>query len=171
MLSYNLIKDVSIVWGENFIKISGSNGELIKRKSDFSLAIKDSKLYVWSKEHPSKENAYLSWIHQLIIGVTKGYTQKLRLIGVGYRASIVENKLILKLGYSHEVIYAFPKEISIIPAKAKGTILLIKGFELTTVTQVAADIRNLRAPDAYKGKGIHYYNEVLKLKKGKREGK
>jgi len=110
-------------------------------------------------------------LHQLIVGVTKGYTQKLRLIGVGYRATINNNNLILKLGFSHEVVYSFPKEISIIPAKSKGTILLIKGFELTTVKQVAADIRSLRQPDAYKGKGIHYYNEILKLKKGKREGK
>jgi large subunit ribosomal protein L6 len=110
-------------------------------------------------------------LHQLIVGVTKGYTQKLRLIGVGYRATINNNNLILKLGFSHEVVYSFPKEISIIPAKAKGTILLIKGFELTTVKQVAADIRSLRQPDSYKGKGIHYYNEILKLKKGKREGK
>ncbi len=171
MLTYNLNKDVFLVWGDNFIKISGPKGEIIKRKSDFSLAIKEGKLYVWSQDHSYKENAYLSWLHQLIVGVTKGYTQKLRLIGVGYRATINNNNLILKLGFSHEVVYSFPKEISIIPAKAKGTILLIKGFELTTVKQVAADIRSLRQPDAYKGKGIHYYNEILKLKKGKREGK
>ena len=95
MLTYNLNKDVSLVWGDKFIKISGPKGEIIKRKSDFSLAIKEGKLYVWSQDHSYKENAYLSWIHQLIIGVTKGYTKKLRLIGVGYRASIVENKLIL----------------------------------------------------------------------------
>lgn len=171
MLTYNLTKDVSIVWGDDFVKISGTKGLLIKRKSDFSLAVKDSKLYLWSKDHPSKENAYLSWLHQLIVGVTKGYTQKLRLVGVGYRANIVDKKLILKLGFSHEVSYSFPDEISIIPAKAKGTILLIKGSELTQVNQVAADIRGFRKPDAYKGKGIHYYNETLKLKKGKREGK
>ena len=171
MLSYNLIKDVSITWGNDFVKIAGPKGILIKRKSDFCLAIKDEKLYVWSSEFPNKENAYLSWIHQLVVGVTKGYSKKLRLIGVGFRATVIENTLKLKLGFSHEVSYSFPKEISIIPAKAKGTILLIKGLELTQVNQIAANIRELRKPDAYKGKGIHYYNEVLKLKKGKREGK
>lgn len=171
MLSYNLIKDVSISWGDDFVRISGPKGLLFKRKSDFFLAIKDSKLYVWSTQYPNKENAYLSWIHQLIIGVTKGYTKKLKLIGVGFRASVTENTLKLKLGFSHEIEYNFPKEITIVPAKAKGTILLIKGPELTQVNQVAADIRGLRRPDAYKGKGIHYYNEILKLKKGKREGK
>jgi large subunit ribosomal protein L6 len=171
MLSYNLIKDVSITWGDDFVKIAGPKGVLLKRKSDFCLAVKDSKLFVWSSEYPHKENAYLSWLHQLIIGVTKGYTKKLRLIGVGFRATVTDNTLKLKLGFSHEVAYTFPKEITIIPAKSKGTILLIKGAELTQVNQVAADIRGLRKPDAYKGKGIHYYNEVLKLKKGKREGK
>ena len=171
MLSYNLSKDVSISWGNDFVKIAGPKGILIKRKSDFCLAIKDEKLYVWSSEYPNKENAYLSWIHQLIVGVTKGYSKKLRLIGVGFRATVLENTLKLKLGFSHEVSYSFPKEITIVPAKAKGTILLIKGVELTQVNQIAADIRGLRKPDAYKGKGIHYYNEVLKLKKGKREGK
>jgi large subunit ribosomal protein L6 len=103
--------------------------------------------------------------------VTKGYTKKLKLIGVGFRASVIENTLKLKLGFSHEIEYHFPKEITIVTAKSKGTILLIKGPELTQVNQVAADIRGLRKPDDYKGKGIHYYNEILKLKKGKREGK
>lgn len=171
MVVYKLIKNISITWGNDFIKIAGPNGILIKYKQGFSLAIKDSTLYLWSKETPEKENAYLSWIHQLIIGVTKGYIQKLRLVGVGYRANIMENKLMLKLGYSHEVIYEFPKEISIIASKAKGTVLMIKGIEVTQVNQIAADIRSLRQPDSYKGKGIHYYNEVLTLKKGKREGK
>jgi len=171
MLSYNLIKDVSISWGDNFVKISGPKGLLFKRKSDFFLAIKDSKLYVWSTQYPQNENAYLSWLHQLILGVTKGYTKKLKLIGVGFKATVIENTLKLKLGFSHEIEYTFPTEVTITPAKSKGTILLIKGPELTQVNQVAADIRRLRQPDAYKGKGIHYYNEILKLKKGKREGK
>jgi large subunit ribosomal protein L6 len=95
----------------------------------------------------------------------------LKLIGVGFKATVIENTLKLKLGFSHEIEYTFPTEVTITPATSKGTILLIKGPELTQVNQVAADIRRLRQPDAYKGKGIHYYNEILKLKKGKREGK
>jgi large subunit ribosomal protein L6 len=77
----------------------------------------------------------------------------------------------LKIGYSHEVIYPIPADVSIVCSKAKGTILLIKGVELYRVRQVAAEIRALHLPDAYKGKGIHYNKEVLRLKKGKREGK
>ncbi len=110
-------------------------------------------------------------LEQLCIGVTKGFKQKLKLVGVGYRAALVENQLVLKLGYSHEVRYSIPKDITITPSKNKGVLLLVQGIELDRVKQVAVEIRRFREPDAYKGKGIHYYREVLRLKKGKREGK
>lgn len=171
MVSYNLNAQVSISWGDDYIKVVGPKGIIIKKKSDFSLAIKNSKLYLWSIENSTKEAAYLSWIHQMIVGVTKGYSKKLRLVGVGYRAILEKNKIIFKLGYSHEVSFFIPKDLDILPSKAKGTLLLIKGIELQRVNQIASEIRDLREPDAYKGKGIQYYGEKLNLKKGKREGK
>jgi len=110
-------------------------------------------------------------VSNLILGVSKGYRCKLRLVGVGFRASVVDKNLVLKIGYSHEIKYEIPENITILCGKAKGTLLIIKAKELSKVTQVAAEIRSLRIPDAYKGKGIHYDKEVLNLKKGKREGK
>jgi large subunit ribosomal protein L6 len=110
-------------------------------------------------------------ISNLILGVSKGYRCKLRLVGVGFRASVINKNLVLKIGYSHEIIYKIPEDITILCGKTKGTLLVIKAKELNKVTQVAAEIRSLRVPDAYKGKGIHYDKEVLVLKKGKREGK
>jgi large subunit ribosomal protein L6 len=107
----------------------------------------------------------------MIVGVTKGYSKKLRLVGVGYRALLDKEKIIFKLGYSHEVNFTIPEDVSMMPSKAKGTLLLIKGIELGRVNQIASEIRGLREPDVYKGKGVQYYNEILKLKKGKREGK
>jgi len=171
MLTLTLPKNLFIEWGADFVKVSGPLGILVKQKDDFSLAIKDSKLYLWSNISLEKEATYLSWLKSLIIGVTKGYKQKLRLIGVGYRAAIIKNNLQLKIGYSHEVLYNIPLNISITPSKGKGILLLIKGQEHQIVKQVASEIRMLRKPDSYKGKGIHYSGEVLKLKKGKREGK
>jgi len=171
MLTLNLNKNLSIEWGINFVKVSGPFGILIKKKDDFSLAIKDSKLYLWSKNSPEKESTYLSWLKAVIIGVSKGYKQKLRLIGVGFRAIILNENLQLKIGYSHQVNYKIPANIIITPSKGKGILLLIKGQEFQKVKQVAAEIRMLRKPDSYKGKGIHYAGEILKLKKGKREGK
>ncbi len=82
-----------------------------------------------------------------------------------------KKKLILKIGYSHDVVYNIPDDIEIYNGKVKGTILLIKGKELYRVNQIASEIRALRKPDVYKGKGIHKQNEILKLKKGKRDGK
>jgi len=110
-------------------------------------------------------------MRSLILGVLKGYKFKLKLVGVGYKAKVVNKKLYLKIGYSHEAVYVIPKDIEIICSKAKGTLLLIKGKEEHRVHQVAMNIRQLRKPDVYKGKGIHKQGEILKLKKGKREGK
>jgi large subunit ribosomal protein L6 len=107
----------------------------------------------------------------LIVGVSKGFTQKLRLIGVGFRGTLNNNVLNLKLGFSHEVKYEIPSDISILVSKNKGTVLIIKGKENFRVHQVAHEIRLLREPDAYKGKGIQYKKEILILKKGKRESK
>jgi len=103
--------------------------------------------------------------------VTKGFNQKLRLVGVGFRAALVDNALMLKIGFSHEIKYIIPNDIIILVSKSKGTVLIIKGKENHKVHQVAREIRMLRLPDAYKGKGIHYKNETLTLKKGKRESK
>lgn len=178
-LSIVIPKEVEITWGVNFVKIKGPLGTVIKQKGNLEFAIENSRLYLLSSSNEEKDNEkklfHLSLLRALIIGVSKGYKQKLRLVGVGYRAQIIENnlehQLSLKIGYSHEVIYPIPSDIDIVCSKAKGTTLLIKGIELYRVRQVASEIRALHVPDAYKGKGIHYNKEVLKLKKGKREGK
>jgi len=171
MLKFNLPKNIKISWSSNFIKVEGPLGILIKKKDPFSLAIKDDVLYVWASDNEALENVYLAMLRNMVLGVNKGYRQRLKLVGVGFRASIKENKVALKIGYSHEVFYNIPEDIQITASKVKGTFLLIKGKEKERVYQVAKEIRDLRQPDAYKGKGIHYNKEVLKLKKGKREGK
>jgi large subunit ribosomal protein L6 len=170
MLKVNLPKNVKINWGLDFIKIEGPLGVIIKKKDAFFLAIKDDALYLWAQEN-EKENFYLTMVNNLILGVTKGYRQRLKLVGVGFKASIKDSIVFLKIGYSHEVVYPIPADISIIVSKAKGAFLLIKGKEKERVKQVATEIRSLRMPDAYKGKGIHFNKQTLKLKKGKREGK
>ncbi len=170
MLKVSLPKNVKINWGLDFIKIEGPLGVIIKKKDAFCLAIKDEALYLWAQEE-KKENFYLTMLNNLIVGVTKGYRQRLKLVGVGFKASLKERSIFLKIGYSHEVIYDIPADISIIVSKAKGTYLLIKGKEKDRVQQIATEIRALRMPDAYKGKGIHFNKQILKLKKGKREGK
>lgn len=171
MLKIKLPKNIKINWGLDFIKIEGPLGIIVKRKDDFSLAIKNDDLYLWSVQHEIKECSYLTMIRNLILGVSKGYRQRLKLVGVGFRATLKDKKIFLKIGFSHEIAYQIPDDVQIVPSKAKGIFLLLKGKEKERVSQVAREIRNLRQPDAYKGKGIHYNKEILKLKKGKREGK
>lgn len=171
MLKFNLPKNIQISWGIDFIKVEGPLGIIIKRKDDFSLAIMEDSLYLWSLTNSNKENMYMSFVRNLILGVSKGFRQRLKLVGVGFRATIKDNKIFLKLGFSHEIVYNIPTDVQISCSKAKGIFLLIKGKENSRVAQIAREIKNLRLPDSYKGKGIHYNKEVLKLKKGKREGK
>lgn len=171
MLTFKLDSEINMKWGNNYVTVMGPKGTLTKKKNDFELRYHEGYIYLWSPNNPELENAYLSFLQQLFIGVTKGFKQKLKLVGVGYRASVSENQLILKLGFSHEVKYDIPQDVEITPSKNKGTLLLIQGIELDRVQQVAVEIRRFREPDAYKGKGIHYYGEILRLKKGKREGK
>lgn len=172
MLSLNLPQKVNLSWGSDFVKVSGPLGVLIKKRSNFFLAEKDNILYLWTASNLENiERFYLIMLKRLIVGVSKGYRQRLRLVGVGFKAILKEQRILLKIGYSHEVFYNIPADVNIMVSKTKGTYLLIKGAEKERVQQIAKEIRNLRKPDVYKGKGIHYYKEILRLKKGKKEGK
>lgn len=175
MLSIAIPTNVKVTWGDTYIKVEGPLGILIKKRGNFNLAVKDQKLYVWedtlANTSEEKSHVFLKMIASLMEGVSKGFRQKLKLVGVGFKGFVKDNILSLKIGYSHEVTYEIPTDIKISASKAKGTLLLISGLELYRVKQIAADIRKLRIPDSYKGKGIHFDGEILKLKKGKREGK
>ena len=164
-------KKVHISWGQDYIKVSGALGSVIKKKANFELAQENSNLCIYTNSSDNNLQFYVYMIKNLIRVVSKGYIHKLKLIGVGYKARVEKKKLFLKIGYSHEVIYNIPEDIQIYHAKLKGTFLLIKGKEKYRVNQIASEIRSIHKPDSYKGKGIHKQNEILSLKKGKREGK
>ena len=99
-----------------------------------------------------------------VIGLTKGFEKKLEINGVGYRANMQGNKLILNIGYSHPVEYEVPQGITITVEK---NIITVKGSDKQKVGQVAAEIRSFRKPEPYKGKGIKYVDEVIIRKAGK----
>jgi large subunit ribosomal protein L6 len=102
-------------------------------------------------------------------GVAQGFSKNLDIVGVGYRAEVKGRELHMALGYSHPVVYPLPKGIDV--AVEKNTRLTISGADRQQVGQVAAEIRGLRPPDPYKGKGVRYSDEKLKLKVGKAGGK
>jgi large subunit ribosomal protein L6 len=103
----------------------------------------------------------------LVRGVSKGYERKLELVGVGYRAQAQGKNLNLTLGFSHPVVYVAPEGITI--ETPSQTEIIVKGSDVQRVGQVAADIRNFRPPEPYKGKGVRYAGEKIELKEAKKK--
>jgi len=101
-----------------------------------------------------------------VVGVTEGYRRELEIVGVGYRGEVKGGAVHLALGYSHPVIYPIPRGIQV-SIDARANRITVEGNDKQQVGQVAADLRSLRKPDAYKGKGIRYRDEVVRLKVGK----
>jgi len=112
-------------------------------------------------------------VNNAVVGVTDGFTRQLDIVGVGYKAELQKTRLMFSLGYSHQIEFPIPKGIEVKverinkPITQYQTTLTITGIDRQQVGQVAADIRSLRRPDPYKGKGVRYANEQLKLKPGK----
>ena len=107
-------------------------------------------------------------IYKLLWGVWKGYSIKLNIVGVGYKAFLEKDKLVLKIGFSHNVTYNIPKNITIKILNQKLLTILITGTDFQKITQTAAEIKHLKPVEPYKGKGIRYFNEIIQLKEGKK---
>jgi large subunit ribosomal protein L6 len=105
----------------------------------------------------------------MITGVSTGFTKELVIIGTGYKADVMGKKLVLNLGYSHTIDYPIPEGIVITSKVEKaGVVVAITGNSKETVGQIASEIRGYRPPDSYKGKGVRYRGEVVRLKSGKK---
>jgi large subunit ribosomal protein L6 len=119
------------------------------------------------------QNARAMWgmsrtlISNLMTGVTEGFTRKLEITGVGYRAAVAGSNLQLQLGYSHDVIFPIPQGIQVVCPKP--TEIVITGIDKQKVGQVAAEIRKFRPPEPYKGKGVRYAGEYILRKEGKKK--
>lgn len=158
----------------DFIIVKGPKGEL-KQKLHKLIKVdiddKEARVKVANPED-KRERAlwglYRSLINNMAIGVNEGFEKKLEIIGVGYKASISGDKVLLNMGYSHPVIYDLPSGIA---AKVEGNIITINGIDKYLVGEVAAQIKKVRKPEPYKGKGIKYVGEVIKRKAGKTAAK
>lgn len=158
------------------VKVKGPKGEL-RIPFDSALldiAVEDQTVRVSRKVDDKRARALHGLVRSLIAnavtGVTKGFSKRLDVFGIGYRAEVQGNRLILNIGYSHPVIYEAPKGIEIALEEPQGgaqTRIVVKGADKQQVGQVAADIRFKRKPEPYKGKGIRYENEVIHWKAGK----
>ena len=160
---------VTITVDEQAITVKGPKGELSQfMMPGVKVAIEGEILTVTresdEKEHRSKHGLMRTLINNMIIGVTKGFEKKLEINGVGFRVALAGTSLKMNLGFSHEVIYALPEGIQ---AKVEQNTITISGISKQLVGQVAAEIRALKKPEPYKGKGIQYVGERVLRKSGK----
>ena len=152
------------------VTIKGAKGTLsVPVKSGVSVKEEDKALSVSyaSAGQSALAGATRAHLANIVTGVTKGYEKKLELVGVGFRAAVQGKTLNLTLGFSHIVNYPIPDGISI--EAPSQTEVLIKGIDRQRVGQVAAEIRGLRPPEPYKGKGVKYAGEQIALKEGKKK--
>ncbi|GMB10016.1 50S ribosomal protein L6 [Thermolongibacillus altinsuensis] len=161
---------VTVTVNGNIVTVKGPKGELTRTfHPDMTIKLEGNVLTV---ERPSDEKLHRalhgttrSLLANMVEGVSKGYEKALELVGVGYRASKQGKKLVLNVGYSHPVEIEPEEGLEIeVPAQTK---IIVKGADKQRVGELAAKIRAVRAPEPYKGKGIRYEGEVVRLKEGK----
>ena len=166
------------VGNDNVVTVKGPKGELKQPiDRDITLEIKDGEIIVNRPtdqiRHRALHGLSRALVGNMVKGVTEGYTKKLELIGVGFKAANQGNVLDLALGYSHNIIFEVPKELKIATEQLKGQnpTISIEGIDRQLIGQVAAKIRSLRKPEPYKGKGVRYSGEIVRKKAGKAAGK
>lgn len=162
----------------NEVTVKGPKGELKQQvDADIKVEVKENMIEVSRPSdqinHRSMHGLYRSIISNMVKGVTDGFTKKLELVGVGYKAANQGNILDLALGYSHNIIFEIPSELKVETATVKGAnpMITLEGSDKQLLGQVAAKIRGLRKPEPYKGKGVKYEGEYIRRKAGKSASK
>jgi len=168
---------VQVNWSDgNLVTVKGPRGELSYQVDpELSLKLEDGALSVSrpsdSKEHKAKHGLYRTLVNNMVVGVTNGYTKQLEIHGVGYRAAKIGENLVVQVGYSHPVEVQPPQGISFtidgVDPATKATKISVNGIDKQLVGEVAANIRRIRKPEPYKGKGIRYTGEAIRRKAGK----
>ena len=163
---------------DNVISVKGPKGELKQLVDrDMIIEVKDNVINVSRPtdqiRHRAMHGLYRSLVSNLVKGVTEGYKKNMELVGVGFKAANIGNVLDLSLGYSHNIVFEIPKELSVTTTteKGKNPTITIEGTDKQLVGQVCAKLRSLRKPEPYKGKGVKFAGEVLRRKAGKAAGK
>ncbi len=166
--------NVNITLDGTLLTVKGPKGEL-KRKFHDKIKIehKDNTLYV-KRDSDSKESRSLhglsrALLNNMVEGVSNGFSKKLEIVGVGYKAEMKGKNLLLTVGYSHPILIAVPDEIKI--STPSPTEIVVEGVDKEMVGKIAARIRSYRKPEPYKGKGIKYAGEYIRRKAGKTAGK
>jgi large subunit ribosomal protein L6 len=165
-----LPNNVTVDVAEGSVRVKGPKGELQRSvPSQINIVREDGTLRVErSNDEPTQRSLHgltRSLIANMVTGVTDGFTRRLEVNGVGYRAAVSAGNLVLQVGYSHPVLYPAPAGITF--ALQPPNAIIISGADKELVGEVAAQIRRVRPPEPYKGKGIKYAEEVIRRKAGK----
>ena len=161
---------VTIDLKDNTVTVKGPKGELSYTFNQNITLVQNEGEVVFTRPDDSKENKTIhgttrAVFNNMVVGVTEGFQRELELIGVGYRAQLQGNKLVLNVGYSHPVEFTPEEGIEIeVPSNTK---VIVKGYDKQKVGELAANIRGVRPPEPYKGKGIRYVDEFVRRKEGK----
>jgi len=154
------------------VSVKGPKGELsLVAVDEVSVALSESEIAVQLRDESKRARS--AWgmsrtmVANLVEGVTKGFERRLEINGVGYRAAVQGNTLQLALGYSHEVNYEIPDGITV--TTPRPTEIIVSGIDKQRVGQAAAEIREYRPPEPYKGKGVKYADEYIFRKEGKKK--
>jgi large subunit ribosomal protein L6 len=153
------------------VTVKGPKGELTQRvPREMIVEVADGVIQVKrptdSGQHRSLHGLTRTLIANMVTGVTSGFEKRLEIVGVGYRASVKGDDLELLVGYSHPVVIEPPQNISFETPQA--TVVIVKGIDKQIVGEIAANVRSIRPPEPYKGKGIRYAGEAVQRKVGKR---
>lgn len=153
------------------VTVKGPKGELNLKVSKLVSVVVEDGVVLTKQIKPSKEANVMqgttnSLISNMITGVSKGYDKGLEAVGVGYRFQVSGNKITINAGYSHPVVMEAPKELSV--TSESNTEITIHGIDKQKVSEFAANVRKVREPEPYKGKGIRYKGEKVRRKEGKK---
>lgn len=165
---------VTVKVDNNVVTVKGPKGELNQTiNPELTVTVEDGHIIVTrptdDREHRAQHGLYRALIHNMVVGVSEGYTKELELVGVGYRAAAQGQILELSLGYSHAIYIKLPPEVKV-EAKSernKNPLIILHSDDKQLLGQVCAKIRSLRKPEPYKGKGIKFVGEIIRRKSGK----
>lgn len=167
-------KGVTVTITDGIIRVKGPKGELSRKLvGNIDVKIEDNTLHFTPRDEQTQTQAYhrlmRTLTNNMVVGVTEGFTKKLKIVGVGYRGEMKGSTLVLNVGYSKPVEYPLPKSVS--GTVSKDGVIELSSIDKELVGDVAARIRKIRKPDSYQGKGIRYIDEVVRLKPGKSAAK
>lgn len=163
-------KGAQVKFSEGVLEVKGLKGSLQRTISpEISVEITEKNILLSPKKITKKNNALWGLMRTLVdnmlVGVSTGFDKKLEIRGIGYKATLTGDNLTFNLGFSHPILFNAPKGISFLVEK---NIITVSGIDKEMVGQTAANIRDLKKPEPYKGKGIRYVNEFVRIKAGKK---